>query len=123
MISRVSIERLRRLLLVGVAYHHAGLQPNDRDTIERLYIDGMIIVLVATSTLAAGINLPAHCVIIKGTNTTTTIITPLPTTTTTTTITIIITNYQQQQQQQLLLLLLLQQQQQQQQLLLLLTLQ
>ena len=34
---------------------------------EQLYVSGKIQVLVATSTLAWGVNTPAHLVIIKGT--------------------------------------------------------
>jgi len=39
---------------VGIAYHHAGLSDDERDAVERLYLSGNISVLLATSTLAAG---------------------------------------------------------------------
>ena len=39
----------------------------DRTLVEDLFADRHIQVLVSTSTLAWGVNLPAHCVIIKGT--------------------------------------------------------
>ena len=39
----------------------------DRTTVEDLFADGHIQVLVSTATLAWGVNLPAHTVIIKGT--------------------------------------------------------
>ena len=39
----------------------------DRTLSERLFADGLINVLVCTATLAWGVNLPAHTVIIKGT--------------------------------------------------------
>jgi pre-mRNA-splicing helicase BRR2 len=39
----------------------------DREIVEELFADGHIQVLVSTATLAWGVNLPAHTVIIKGT--------------------------------------------------------
>lgn len=39
----------------------------DRTLVEKLFADGHIRVLVCTATLAWGVNLPAHAVIIKGT--------------------------------------------------------
>lgn len=58
---------LRDTLRFGIGLHHAGLNEHDRSTVERLYVEGKIQVLVATSTLAWGVNTPAHLVIIKGT--------------------------------------------------------
>ncbi|XP_065672994.1 probable ATP-dependent DNA helicase HFM1 isoform X5 [Hydra vulgaris] len=51
----------------GCGYHHAGLNMNDRKRIEEIFSTGDLPVLVCTSTLAMGVNLPAHLVIIKGT--------------------------------------------------------
>ncbi|XP_065640324.1 probable ATP-dependent DNA helicase HFM1 isoform X3 [Hydra vulgaris] len=51
----------------GCGYHHAGLNINDRKRIEEIFSTGDLPVLVCTSTLAMGVNLPAHLVIIKGT--------------------------------------------------------
>ncbi|KAI0979875.1 hypothetical protein GJ496_001918 [Pomphorhynchus laevis] len=58
---------LRDLLPYGFAIHHAGLTRVDRTLVEDLFADRHIQVLVSTSTLAWGVNLPAHAVIIKGT--------------------------------------------------------
>jgi len=40
---------------------------SDRNIVEKLFEDGALKVLVTTATLAWGVNLPAHAVIIKGT--------------------------------------------------------
>lgn len=58
---------LRELVLKGVAYHHAGLDPADRMAIEKGYLKGQISVICCTSTLAVGVNLPCHLVVLKGT--------------------------------------------------------
>ena len=53
----------------GVAYHHAGLELKDRMEVEKLYMaEGGISVICCTSTLAVGVNLPCHFVIIKNTS-------------------------------------------------------
>ncbi|GCB24855.1 pre-mRNA-splicing factor brr2 [Aspergillus awamori] len=58
---------LKDLLPYGLGIHHAGLSLADRDSVQALFSDGSIQVLVCTATLAWGVNLPAHTVIIKGT--------------------------------------------------------
>lgn len=58
---------LTELVAVGIAFHHAGLDMNDRNAVEKLFLSGGISVIVATSTLAVGVNLPAHLVILKNT--------------------------------------------------------
>ncbi len=51
----------------GVAFHHAGMLHDDRSRVEKAFNAGDIRCLCATSTLAMGVNLPAHLVIVKGT--------------------------------------------------------
>lgn len=50
-----------------MAFHHAGVDQADRAAVEKGYLAGDISVICCTSTLAAGINLPCHFVIIKNT--------------------------------------------------------
>ncbi|XP_015491519.1 probable ATP-dependent DNA helicase HFM1 isoform X3 [Parus major] len=59
--------KLRDLLTYGVAYHHAGMELSDRKIIEGAFTVGDLPVLFTTSTLAMGVNLPAHLVVIKST--------------------------------------------------------
>jgi len=63
----VKDSHLRDLLPFGFAIHHAGMTREDRTLVEDLFGDGHVQVLVCTATLAWGVNLPAHTVIIKGT--------------------------------------------------------
>ncbi|GMM38534.1 ATP-dependent RNA helicase [Saccharomycopsis crataegensis] len=58
---------LKDLIPTGFAVHHAGLSKEDRSVAEDLFAEGYVQVLVSTATLAWGVNLPAHTVIIKGT--------------------------------------------------------
>lgn len=58
---------LKDLLPYGFAIHHAGMTRVDRTLVEDLFADRHVQVLVSTATLAWGVNLPAHTVIIKGT--------------------------------------------------------
>ena len=57
---------LSHSLRFGIGLHHAGLIDSDKALVEKLFREQKILVLVATSTLAWGMNLPAHLVIIKG---------------------------------------------------------
>jgi len=59
--------KLRDILIHGVAYHHAGMELSDRKVVEGAFTVGDLPVLFTTSTLAMGVNLPAHLVVIKST--------------------------------------------------------
>ena len=63
----ISDRDLKELLPYGFAIHHAGMSRADRSSVEDLFAGGMVQVLVCTATLAWGVNLPAHAVVIKGT--------------------------------------------------------
>ncbi|VDK17837.1 unnamed protein product, partial [Anisakis simplex] len=65
--SQVANADLRDLIPYGFAIHHAGMTRVDRTLVEDLFADRHLQVLVSTATLAWGVNLPAHTVIIKGT--------------------------------------------------------
>ncbi|KAH6843378.1 hypothetical protein B0I37DRAFT_346883 [Chaetomium sp. MPI-CAGE-AT-0009] len=58
---------LQEIVKFGVAFHHAGLDSQDRAAIEQNFLKGQLGVICCTSTLAVGINLPCHTVVLKGT--------------------------------------------------------
>ncbi|RLG81110.1 MAG: DEAD/DEAH box helicase [Thermoprotei archaeon] len=63
--SRIEREKLGKLIVHGVAYHHAGLSSIARRVVERGFRDRVIRVVFATPTLAAGVNLPAKRVLVS----------------------------------------------------------
>jgi ATP-dependent RNA helicase HelY len=49
----------------GVAAHHAGLIPAFKETVEDLFVRGLVKAVFATETLALGINMPARSVVLE----------------------------------------------------------
>jgi ATP-dependent RNA helicase HelY len=49
----------------GVAAHHAGMLPTFKETVEELFVRGLVRAVFATETLALGINMPARSVVIE----------------------------------------------------------
>ncbi|HEY8341261.1 MAG TPA: DEAD/DEAH box helicase, partial [Egibacteraceae bacterium] len=49
----------------GLAAHHAGMVPVFKETVEELFVRGLVKVCFATETLALGINMPARTVVIE----------------------------------------------------------
>lgn len=66
-VSHSRNKQLREIFEDGFGVHHAGMLRQDRNLVEKAFLDGHIRVLVCTATLAWGVNLPAHAVVIKGT--------------------------------------------------------
>ena len=62
--SATEREKLAPLIESGVSFHHAGLSYGARRVIERGFRDGLIRIVSATPTLAAGINMPARRVVV-----------------------------------------------------------
>jgi activating signal cointegrator complex subunit 3 len=59
---------LKTLVSRGLGAHNAGLCRKDRRLIENGFLEGTLRVVCCTATLAWGVNLPAHTVVIKGTD-------------------------------------------------------
>ena len=60
---KIKDEKLISVMANGVAFHHAGLDLQKRKLIEDAYKEGKIKILLSTTTLIAGVNLPATLVI------------------------------------------------------------
>ena len=63
--SRITPIKYFDFPLIGM--HHAGLVEKDRQVVEELFVNQKIQVLIATATVAWGVNFPAHLVVVKGT--------------------------------------------------------
>eukprot|EP01100_Stratorugosa_tubuloviscum_P015682 TRINITY_DN921_c0_g1_i6.p2 TRINITY_DN921_c0_g1~~TRINITY_DN921_c0_g1_i6.p2 ORF type:complete len:174 (+),score=60.72 TRINITY_DN921_c0_g1_i6:1927-2448(+) len=66
-LGKIQDSNLRHTLAFGIGLHHAGLTNSDRNLVEKLFGVVKIQILISTSTLAWGVNLSAHLVVIKGT--------------------------------------------------------
>jgi ATP-dependent RNA helicase HelY len=58
-------ERWLASLMQGAGAHHAGLVPAFKEAVEELFLRGLVKVVVATETLALGINMPARTVVLE----------------------------------------------------------
>ncbi|MFX1535147.1 MAG: DEAD/DEAH box helicase [Promethearchaeota archaeon] len=63
--KKVKNNNLKDVIFAGVAFHNAGLSKEDRAIVESSFRNHLIKVLVSTSTLAWGVNLPARTVVIR----------------------------------------------------------
>ncbi|HVM15630.1 MAG TPA: DEAD/DEAH box helicase, partial [Egibacteraceae bacterium] len=52
-------------LELGIAAHHAGIVPVFKETVEDLFVRGLVKICFATETLALGINMPARTVVVE----------------------------------------------------------
>lgn len=66
MADKIKDHSLFAMISKGVCIHHAGLAKDDRSVIEGLFKQGAIRVLVSTTTLAWGMNMPCRAVIVYG---------------------------------------------------------
>src|SRR3989344_2582788 len=58
-------ERLASCVKHGIAFHHAGLAPKQKELVEEAFRVGVIKIIACTPTLAAGLDLPAFRAIIR----------------------------------------------------------
>lgn len=63
--NRASNAKLKACLPCAIAFHHAGLSSEDKALVEAAFRERLIRILVSTSTLAWGVNLPARVVVVR----------------------------------------------------------
>ena len=63
--ASASVSSLATSLRGGVAFHHAGLTGRHRGVVEDSFRSGDLFCVVATPTLAQGVNLPARTVVVR----------------------------------------------------------
>jgi len=63
--TKTEVKSLAPIMSKGVAYHHAGLSQGARRAVEEAFREGKIHFVVATPTLAAGVNMPARRVLVS----------------------------------------------------------
>jgi superfamily II RNA helicase len=61
--ERGAMADLHDILERGIGYHHAGMLPQQKEIVERLFSKALIKLLYTTETFAMGINMPARCVV------------------------------------------------------------
>jgi len=62
---RGGIPDLRNSIKYGIAFHHAGLLFKERKIVEELFRKHLLKLIICTTTLSAGINLPARVVVLR----------------------------------------------------------
>jgi activating signal cointegrator complex subunit 3 len=65
LINQVTDQNLKLTLAFGIGMHHAGLNDKDRKLVEELFVNQKIQILIATSTLAWGVNFPVSILKLK----------------------------------------------------------
>jgi replicative superfamily II helicase len=66
-LTNVKDVNLAKILRIGVGWHTAALEASDRELVEHEFLQCKLGIIVCTSTLAVGVDLPAYCVVIKST--------------------------------------------------------
>ena len=61
----LDFETFAQGVLHGFAAHHAGLIPQFKEVVEKLFLSGHLRIIFATETLALGVNMPAHSVFVE----------------------------------------------------------
>ncbi len=63
LLSEPSAVEMKRIVLRGVAFHHAGMLPTLKEVVEQLFTSKLIKLIFTTETFALGINMPAKTVV------------------------------------------------------------